>query len=290
MDLSDGNLQDMDNAADPMQLKDVSKASSDHITQILNDSVSPRDTPHSLFTLSNPPSEDLGILDRLPLELAQALLSPLDLRTLTSFRCVNRRAKEVTDSIPQFRHIQTYAPVSLRKILSAGTSRWISCNKLSETISMTKCEDCDNNGEWLYILTCKRLCHSCLISNTDYLPLSSDKRLSEFKFRESDLNGVPHMKFSSDMTTQRNLKHLSSHVLFDYPSAFEAGVAIFGSASRFRRHACMLACRQNNERIAKAKASGSYARRLLRKPLTLGEMMGRPSDPIRFAAVVPAPI
>ena len=46
------------------------------------------------------PKADLGALDVLPLELLHNSLSQLDIQTFTDFQRVNRRAIEVTESIP----------------------------------------------------------------------------------------------------------------------------------------------------------------------------------------------
>lgn len=46
------------------------------------------------------PNYSLGLLDTLPLEVLCDVLVGTDLRSLTDFRCVNKRGMQVVDSIP----------------------------------------------------------------------------------------------------------------------------------------------------------------------------------------------
>lgn len=56
---------------------------------------------------------DFGALDMLPLELLQATLSQLDLYTLKESRRVNQRAREIAQSIPQYKEVTTRRPCCL---------------------------------------------------------------------------------------------------------------------------------------------------------------------------------
>lgn len=62
------------------------------------------------------PARTLGDLEELPLELQQPVLAQLDVKTLTDFRRVNKRAMQVVDSLYQYRAIIRHGPVIIRGI------------------------------------------------------------------------------------------------------------------------------------------------------------------------------
>ncbi|KAI0484955.1 hypothetical protein GGR56DRAFT_616277 [Xylariaceae sp. FL0804] len=111
-----------------------------------------------------PPTKDIGALDDLPPELVAMILSELDLRTLTDFRCVNRRAAELVNSLVEYKAITTHAQNALRDILSIEAGRGITCRTLYDKLCTPNCEQCGDFGSYLYLLTCKRLCFFCFYS------------------------------------------------------------------------------------------------------------------------------
>lgn len=122
--------------------------------------------------LRSPPKTCAGALEALPHEMIVKILSQLDLRTLADFRCVNRRALELVDALPEYKAIVTHARNALRGIVSIETGRWITLSVLYEKLCARKCEQCDDFGGHLYLLTCKRVCFLCLSQDKLYLPLT----------------------------------------------------------------------------------------------------------------------
>ncbi|KAF2459722.1 hypothetical protein BDY21DRAFT_176813 [Lineolata rhizophorae] len=142
----------------------------------------------------NTPQQDLGALDALPLELLQVLLAQLDLRTLTDFRRVNKRALQVVDSIPGYKAITTHAPNALRGILSIGTGRWITCETLHDKLCTVECETCGDFGGYIYALTCKRVCFLCLSEHEAYLPVPFSLARRKFGINRQVLDTLPHFR------------------------------------------------------------------------------------------------
>ncbi|KAL1639900.1 hypothetical protein SLS58_007487 [Diplodia intermedia] len=114
------------------------------------------------------PQCDLGVLDALPLELLQSTLAQVDLATLTEIRRVNQRARDVVDSILEYDNIVTYVPNILRVLIVTETASYITCKKLHDKLRDTQCEDCGYFGEYLYLLTCRRVCSECLAKESYY--------------------------------------------------------------------------------------------------------------------------
>lgn len=101
----------------------------------------------------NSPQTDLGLLERLPLELLQVGLLQLDLRSLINFRMVNRRGLLTVDSIPQFDSIMEHAQIAVRAALAIRTAPWITCKQLYDALRTTKCKSCGDFGGYIYMLT-----------------------------------------------------------------------------------------------------------------------------------------
>jgi hypothetical protein len=81
----------------------------------LDDNLPELETPDKTHIFKTPKT-NLGALDALSLEILRMLLLSLDLSTLLRFRLVNRRAKEVVESIPQYKAITTHGRSAFRGI------------------------------------------------------------------------------------------------------------------------------------------------------------------------------
>jgi hypothetical protein len=114
----------------------------------------------------------LGTLETLPVELLQMILLDLDLQSLTSLRCVNRRTRLTIDTLWQYNEIITHASNSLRAALSINVGTSISCRQLHTELCSQECVTCGRFGAFLYLLTCSRVCYVCLVENPRFLPLT----------------------------------------------------------------------------------------------------------------------
>src|SRR6266699_2232047 len=141
-----------------------------------------------------PLTTNVGTLDALPPELVERILSQLDLRTLTDFRRVNRRATELVNFLPEYKTITTHARNALRGILSIETSRWITCSTLYEKLCTPSCEQCGDFGGYLYLLTCKRVCFLCLSQDKLYLPLLPRHASRKFGLDRQIIEKLPRMR------------------------------------------------------------------------------------------------
>ena len=114
----------------------------------------------------------LGQLDNLPHELLIEILLHCDLVSLATFRRVNRRATKLVDSISQYGSILKNCPDIIRAVLSIQATSY-DCQTLYQTLCTTQCSSCDRFGDYLYLITCKRVCYACFTTRTEYLPLET---------------------------------------------------------------------------------------------------------------------
>lgn len=192
--------------------------------------VQPADEP-----LRQPPISNIGALAVLPLELVWEVVSELDIQTLMEFRRVNRRARELVDSLPEFKAIITHARNALHGILSIDTGRWITCRTLYEKLCRRDCEQCGDIGGYLYLLTCKRVCYPCFTNKTAFLPLRPTYASRFFALPREVFKTLPSMRAVTGTYSKQGKDVPRRAVLVDYMSAFTAALERYGDFERIRR-------------------------------------------------------
>lgn len=158
------------------------------------------------------------------------VLIQLDMRSLTDFRRVNQRAMQAVDSIPQYKAIVTHSPASLQRILSIDTGSWFSCHLLYETLCTAECDSCGFLGEYIYLITCRRVCFICFTEKPDYVPLLRDRVLREFGLQSEHLTRLPYMKSVPGYYSPWNFKCYSRLSLIDHDAVRQASISIHGSS------------------------------------------------------------
>ncbi|KAF7557377.1 hypothetical protein G7Z17_g717 [Cylindrodendrum hubeiense] len=142
---------------------------------------------------STGPHLSAGMLDLLPPELITPILVALDLPTLIAFRRVSRRAMAIVDSLHEHGMMVEHCPDILRAIFSTHANSFDS-STLYRTLSTTRCATCDRFGNYLYIITCKRVCYHCFTENLDYLPLVTSTVATLTGWSEKTVRQLPSMK------------------------------------------------------------------------------------------------
>ena len=237
-----------------------------------------------------PPRTNLGVLDALPLELLHEILSQLDLRTLTDFRCINRRAIDLVNSLPQYRAVNTYALNALRGVLSIETGRWITCRAIYEKLCTPGCEQCGDFGGYLYLLTCKRVCFLCLSQDRLYLPLSPRRASRKFGLDSRIINTLPRMRVICGIYSPNEKRVGAPSVLVDYESALDAGISLHGSLRAMQKYVADMEAQKlqaYNARVSAAAAASITCR--MRQPTTSDPFDGKSGNPFRFVAIVNVP-
>jgi hypothetical protein len=251
---------------------------------------SPKSQPES-ERLHLPHRTSVGVLDALPLELLQEILSQIDLQTLTDFQRVNRGAAKLVNSLPQLKAINTHAPNALRGILSIKTGRWITCATLYEKLCTPGCEECGDFAGYLYLLTCKRVCFLCFSENRLYMPLSRRRASSKFGLDSQVIKTLPRMRAVCGTYSPNEKKVGAPSILVDHASALCAGISLHGSLSAMHRYIEareVQKLRAYNTKATAVQQSGSITRRV-RQPRTSEPFDGQSGNPFRFVAIVHAP-
>ncbi|KAL4891353.1 hypothetical protein BDV59DRAFT_182300 [Aspergillus ambiguus] len=237
---------------------------------------------------SNPPRCGLGALERLPLELIHLALIQLDMQSLTVFRRVNKRARLVTNSIPQYRRILVHAPASIRGSLNIESARFFSCQDLYEKLCTAECDSCGDFGGYLYLVTCRRVCFLCFTETIDYLPLLRKDVIRKFGLDSKQIAGLPHMKSFPGRYSPRGVKCRRRETLFDYSAARQAGIAVHGTVESMEEYASGMVSKRlenYNSKLSLRRTDGTH----LRPPRYEDSFDGHCSNPRRFMAIIRAP-
>ena len=195
-----------------------------------------------------------GVLDLLPLELLQDMLAKLDLLSLTNLQAVNRQAFTVVNSIPAFKAIITHARTALRSIIAVKAGHLVTCQDLYDSMLFPKCATCGDYGEYIYVLTCKRVCYLCLSYWDDYLPRRAQSVIREFGLDRTILETLPCLESIPGTYAFPPSDQRQRLILYDSSAARSAGVTLHGSEEAMSQHV----------QDAKRREKAEYQRKLHR--------------------------
>ncbi|KAK8199786.1 hypothetical protein HDK77DRAFT_210726 [Phyllosticta capitalensis] len=160
----------------------------------------------------------LGDLEQLPLEVIQSILAKSDIRTLTDFRRVNRRAMQVVDNIPEYKAIIKHAASVLRTILCVEAAPFITCEDLHRELCQKECRSCGQVGGYIQLLTFEKICAVCISGPrfgggfhhcTKYLP--SPVTTTQVATWTQTMGKLPYIRSVSARGTKANGKILVNY-------------------------------------------------------------------------------
>ena len=135
------------------------------------------DTATASLALLSPaplPVKSLGQLHQLPLELINQICLQLDLASLLNLRKVNCQAREIVNSLREYRLLATHAPTCITAMLRTESASGITLSSLFQVFCDFACSVCqDGFGHLLSLLTWKRCCFICVYSLKPDRPLES---------------------------------------------------------------------------------------------------------------------
>lgn len=182
------------------------------------------------------PQYSLGLLDTLPLEVLCNVLVDIDVRSLTDFRRVKKRAMQVVDSIPEYQQTFKTCPALLRGLLSTELAANFSCEDLIETLHASKCATCGDFAGYIYILTCTRVCFLCFSGTPDYFPLQPAEAARKFGVPRGLLASLPRLSSIPKVYSSMQKTRKTRLTLIDLASARRLSVEHHGSAEAVEQH------------------------------------------------------
>ncbi|OBT80682.1 hypothetical protein VF21_00348 [Pseudogymnoascus sp. 05NY08] len=109
-----------------------------------------------------PPTSGLSIFDYLPKEIMTMVLLNLDVLTFFRFRQVNRYARMLSTTAPEYKLIATYGLEGMRALLRSDCARRFTMMHVYHLLVTDRCALCGHFGGFLFLLTATRCCFKCL--------------------------------------------------------------------------------------------------------------------------------
>ncbi|KAK7431672.1 hypothetical protein QQZ08_001891 [Neonectria magnoliae] len=183
------------------------------------------------------PVTGIGMLGRLPHEILDHILSYLDITTLDYVKAVNRRMFELVNVHPHFRIINERAQHTLRCLRALRNAHAITLGELFEKLRTSQCDDCDDFGSYIYLITFRRVCCRCFQEKDRYVPMREFSVMRRFGLPLETLSTLPRVQSypgSYGGGSGRPDHYQDYTTVIDREAAYHAGIALHGS------HAAML--------------------------------------------------
>ncbi|EPS39720.1 hypothetical protein H072_6461 [Dactylellina haptotyla CBS 200.50] len=185
-----------------------------------------------IFTEPASPA-DIGSLKCLPTELLEEIIYNLDIRSLENFRQANKHTLVLVESLPKYKTVFQYARIALRGILSIQTGAYIQFSDLYDEICCESCERCGLFGDYIYLLTFKRVCYFCIVDGDTYRPIELQSAKIKYGLTDEILRSVASMKVLPKADPQGTdvdtIAMIPRKTLVDRVSALRAAVLLHGS-------------------------------------------------------------
>ncbi|KAI9725832.1 MAG: hypothetical protein M1828_002461 [Chrysothrix sp. TS-e1954] len=133
----------------------------------------------------------LGLLDRLPTEILHLVLEELDVQTAVNIRTINTMFKHQVESLLIYQRLIRRDGDALRALIGSCMARHTSLKKLHEALLSSCCEFCKNEGAFLNLLICKRVCHQCTSHNRRLKPITAAEAQEHYGLNAGARDSLP---------------------------------------------------------------------------------------------------
>lgn len=224
----------------------------------------------------------LGSLDQLPFDILYAVLSVLDLQSLSRLSRASSQAHIAVGSLPAYSELLDYSPLLLQVLVGLRLVTLHSATQLRAALRSERCVSCPHFGPYIFLPTCARCCWQCLRFNPGLRVLPGGEARRAFGLSREHLLRLPVVHAIRNQYMQ-DLK--ASLGLVSVSMAAELGVSVHGSSDALAKTAP--ASDEGEEFAAKARflqgASGGY------DPLVLKGLDAVPKDEYYTVASMPFP-
>lgn len=156
---------------------------------------------HANILTSPPPissktSTACGELARLPLELLQKICLELDVASLLRFRQTNVRARQIVDSLREFRIVTTHGMNALCALLRTNSTATVTLRDFHRLLHTQSCSLCGKEyGGMVNLLLWIRCCSSCLIYGSGGVCVTTPSAVERYlKLSSKALAALPSLR------------------------------------------------------------------------------------------------
>ncbi|KAM0424967.1 hypothetical protein ACHAPT_009768 [Fusarium lateritium] len=168
----------------------------------------------------HPPKVGLGVLDRLPVEVLDRIISVLDIAAVNRFKAVNKRA---------------FQAEVLRGFYAIKLATTITVETLVAKLSKSRCVECGDFGGYMYLMTLERVCAWCVRKTDRFAVVRELAALTKFGLAPKSLGSI--LQFESFPAKKYGDGPEAGHYepLFDRESVLKASMARHGSEEAMRK-------------------------------------------------------
>ncbi|KAM3559183.1 hypothetical protein ARSEF4850_004264 [Beauveria asiatica] len=148
---------------------------------------------HSLFAFEPAVQQrPLGPVKNLPQELLSMVLELLDLQSLFRLSQTSIWARLLVLGFRPYRDILEHAPTLLHRLAIAQLLPRYSAHQIArQLLRSDRCSSCSFLGEYVFLLTCERVCFSCFSEDDNFLVIEKSLAESIFQLSGDRLFAVP---------------------------------------------------------------------------------------------------
>jgi len=170
-------------------------------------------------------------LAELPLEIQEAILSDLDIKTLYTLRKTSRATRFMVQSLRYYDTVVRLAPELLRAVLSTQADEFTTIKGLHSALTTLRCSSCSYFGVFYSLSTCERVCVICLMLEPHFLPIQQSflRQDSSLRFSTRQLSTVRsiHSLPGTYSPERKTLRRRQRHV--DRRGVISSGLERLGS-------------------------------------------------------------
>lgn len=174
-------------------------------------------------------SSSRGTLDTLTIELLHIILSLVDFQSLSRFTRVCHQAKTTVESLPSYHAMMKHASTALVALSRTELITFHTAATVHAALLSDKCLSCQKYGAFLFLPTCERCCHECLITQGSLRVITIRKARTYFGVSRKNLRQIPTM-LSMAMTSYVTYQtHPTRLRLVSVKQARKLGISVHGS-------------------------------------------------------------
>ncbi|PMB73867.1 hypothetical protein BM221_001293 [Beauveria bassiana] len=132
-----------------------------------------------------------GFFRVVPNEIIYQIFHQLDLVSLANLACTSKGMGRVVRSLPELRPLLSCAPDAIRAVTAAKVGHRLVCSDMYRKLVKPNCDDCSRPGEYLHLLSCRRLCFQCLSDNPRYPALRPLQAVEQYNLPMCHVVNLP---------------------------------------------------------------------------------------------------
>ncbi|KGQ09311.1 hypothetical protein BBAD15_g5349 [Beauveria bassiana D1-5] len=134
----------------------------------------------------------LGFIEKLPQELSLLVLELLDLQSLFRLSQTSIGARHLVLDFRPCQEILEHTPTLPQTLAEARLlSRYSAHQIFRQVICSDRCSSCGLVGEYIFLLTCERVCLSCVLDKTSFQVIEKSLAESIFQLNSEKIAAAP---------------------------------------------------------------------------------------------------